>query len=299
MPRKLLTKRRQWGLTGIALVGALLIALLFTATRSLTGGKTVLVTAFDVLARAGETVTLRVKLQRGVGLRDIKNEPVTFRLPDGTAVTAVTDRQGVAAGDARFGSPGDLAVPVVLPERSASAATTASGQQCVRVFVRPPDVRIAVCDVDHTLADISALKVLYTPNEQTPALPGAREVLSRLAETHLIVYLTARDDKLLDKTRGWLAMKGFPDGPVFARDLGPDPISARKFKTTWLKAFKASWPNVEYGFGDRDEDAAAYDAAGIRSYIVRANPFDPAELPATATWVADWAAIGRQLFRQD
>ena len=121
-------------------------------------------------------------------------------------------------------------------------------------------------------------------------------MLERLARTHRIVYLTARDDKLLNKTRDWLELEGFPEGPVFARNLGPDSFSAKKFKTAWLATLTGTFSNVAYGFGDRDEDAAAYDTAGIPSYIVRADPFDPGELPASARYAADWSAISAHLF---
>jgi len=293
------SKRRVWALSATGLVGTVVVVSLVAATRMLTGSTPVMVTAYDVLAQSGKTTTLQVKLQRGIGLRDAKDERVTFRLPGGENVSATTDDEGVASVTTRFDSPGNYTVPLVLSKRFARGGGDAKGEVAVRVFVRPGDVRIAVCDVDHTLADISAIKVLVTPNEETPALPGAREVLSRLVETHLIVYLTARDDKLLNKTRDWLAMKGFPEGPVFARDLGPDSLSARKFKTAWLKEFTTSWSNVAYGFGDRDEDAAAYDAAGIESYIVGGDGFEPDELPTSSHGVKDWAAIGKHLFARD
>ena len=287
MDRKPPSKRWLGVLAGIVLACALCAAALFAATWLLTGGTAALVTPYDVLARPGEPAVLRVKLQRGVGLRDAEDEIVEFRIPGGETMTAMSDGQGVATGEALFDA---------ISREFASASAPHQAGSAVRVFVRPAHVRIAVCDVDHTLADISAARVIQTPNEQTSALPGSAEVLSRLAQTHLIVYLTARDDKLLNKTRQWLAMNGYPDGPVFARDLGSDPLSARKFKTAWLTAFKASWANVEYGFGDRDEDAAAYHAAGIKSYIVRAEPFDPGGLPASAHEARDWAAIGAHLF---
>jgi hypothetical protein len=289
-------RRWVWVVLIFALPAGVLAGAVWMATHLLTGGTDVLATPYDVLAQPNEPVTLQVKLQRGIGLPDAVNEPVTFLLPDGQVLPATTDGEGLAGVTAKFDAPGDLTVPVALGERFAAVSFPDAGPPAVRVFLRPPDVPIAVCDIDHTLADISAAKVLQTPNERTPALAGSAEVLSRLAKTHFIVYLTARDDKLLNKTREWLAMNGFPDGPVFARDLGPDPLSARRFKTRWLTTFTASWPNVEYGFGDRDEDAAAYHAAGVRSFIVRGKPLEPGELPDSAQAVPDWAGIGERLF---
>ncbi len=286
----------MWGLLAVVLLGVVVAVGLFTSVGFLTDGTSILVTAYDVLAPVDKPVRLRVKLQSGPVLRDAVGVRVTFRLPDAESVSAVTDKQGVAAVEARFDAPGDLTVPLTVPRRFRSAK---SEDRRVRVFVRPADVRVAVSDVDHTLADVSAAKVLQTPNDQTPVLPGSADVLTRLAETHLIVYLTARDDKLLNKTRDWLALHGYPAGPLFGRDLGVDSLSAEKFKTQWLTALRSSWPGVAIGFGDRDEDGRAYHAAGIPSHIVRPQPFKAGALPDSAHHAKDWAEISARVFGED
>lgn len=81
--RKPPSKRWLGVLAGIVLACALCAAALFAATWLLTGGTAALVTPYDLLARPGEPALLRVKLQRGVGLRDAEDEMVEFRIPGG------------------------------------------------------------------------------------------------------------------------------------------------------------------------------------------------------------------------
>lgn len=299
MKQSVKPKRWMWVVVGVTLPGVAVLIGLYVAAGLLSGGEGALLIGYDTLARVGEPATLRIKVQRGVVLQVVVGAEVTFRLPESEPRSAVTDADGVASIDVTWASAGRFIVPVVVRERAGLLRGDKSTELTVRLYVEPAETAMVVCDVDHTLADISALRVVQTPNEHTPVLPGSIEVLRRLAGTYAIVYLTARDDKLFNKTRVWLDLKGYPDGPLFARNPGSDAISAEAFKTEWLARFTADGSTVAYGFGDRVEDAAAYDAVGIRSYIVRDAPFLPGALPATARHAADWDAIKAYLFAEE
>jgi len=80
-----------------------------------------------------------------------------------------------------------------------------------------------------------------------------------------MVYLTARGEQYTDATRGWLARKGFPRGPLrlspsFVTLPGGDTID---YKTETLEAITASGLELAGGVGNRASDIAAYTNAGL------------------------------------
>jgi phosphatidate phosphatase PAH1 len=165
-----------------------------------------------------------------------------------------------------------------------------------RVFVIKPETPVLVCDIDHTIADISTLGFLTSKPEDIPVVPGSVEALKKLSEKFLIVYLTARDDSFLAATMQWLGLKGFPQGPVFFSDLSKTAFlgSAEKFKKTRLAAWRKAGINLQAGVGDRPEDARAYLSNNIRAFILSGKP---EKLPVRADAVTSWAEISDALLK--
>jgi hypothetical protein len=251
-----------------------------------------LLQGYDALALPGEDVRLAAKLEKMGALRfrpDIEDEEVIFSLNGQALGSNRTDDDGVAAVFYAFKKPGRYTVRAALPGTSEYRADPAP----VLVDVCDPKTRFLVCDIDHTIADISSLEFIVTDNKDVPALPGSVEALRRLARHYHIIYVTARDDAFMKKTRNWMALRRFPRGPVFFWDFLGAKLSHRKYKTRRLAAVKKRFPNLVAGVGDKVGDAEAYLANGLRAIIIGRERDD--DLPKKAVWVRSWAEVEKHL----
>jgi phosphatidate phosphatase APP1 len=247
--------------------------------------------AFDVLARPGEKITLRAKLElEGILGIDPNLHGVTlvFRMDGKEIGSARTADEGIASVPFTVpeGGRADLRVEVSVGEGSRYRAAPSTLLLAVRDGKRP----ILVTDIDNTIADVSSLEFLVSTPEEIPELPGAAEALGRLAGRFDIVYLTARDEHYVEATRKWLALRKFPPGPAFFRDLSLATLSARKYKTHALAALKKDWPTLSVGVGDRTEDDEAYLANGMTAILLGGD-----DLPEGAKRAASWADVEKML----
>lgn len=182
--------------------------------------------ARDVLVLEGEAQLLEAKLAYGPADKDLHDEDVDVLLvPDeagpvrrlGTVRTS-EDGRGDDGGRARLRLEGGAALP--------------AGRHRVRFVVRgdgsevdgvvavvPRGAPVFVSDVDGTLtsgewAELPAALVGRLP----AAHPGAARILGALASRGLLpVYLTARPEWLVPRTRAFLAANGFPEGVLFTK----------------------------------------------------------------------------------
>ena len=216
--------------------------------------------AFDEITVVGRITTLRAKLERGgfflmrpdvEGAKvsfEVLHAPKTLKQKEPVYVKlaeAFTDSDGTASVDMKGFFQGThlirstyLAYPEVL---------------CFsRVFAVKPETPVLVCDIDKTIADVSAIEFLVSRPEDIKAMTGSVEALRKLSAKYLIVYLTARDDSFYEVTLKWLQLRGFPQGPVFYSDLSKKAFvgSARKFKTEQLAAWRKAGINLAAGVGD-------------------------------------------------
>lgn len=253
-------------------------------------------TVFDQLAVPGETVTLRAKLehQGKLGINpDLRGYPLRFSCPPLADQEVKTGRDGMATLEVRVpaDAKGIYPVKVAFPGSDHHRPDEAAG----RLFAWPADSRILVTDVDLTISGLAELKVPFTPNQRIPTLPGAVEALTELGKTYRIVYLSARDDALCNRTCSWLCASGFPEGPFFCRDfhLGS---KQEAFKRAFLADLKKRFPNVAVGVGDKPSDAGAYLANGLRTFII--NPKDRERLPKEAVVVESWKEVRERLSKE-
>ena len=250
---------------------------------------------YDVLALPGEAAVLRTKAEKHSRVRfrpDIEGEAIEFHAGGKLLGSAKTDGDGVAALPHKFEKPGRYMVTVRF-----GAASKYAAEDALLVEVRNATTRLIVCDIDHTIADVSAAKFVFKKNEKVPALPGSPEALARLAKHAQIIYITARDDALLRKTRDWLALRKFPRAPVFFWDFGGKKLSHEKYKTREIAAIKKRFPNTVAGVGDKVGDARAYLANGLRAVII--SPKRDDDLPEKAIWVKTWADAEKHLTPRD
>jgi phosphatidate phosphatase APP1 len=265
----------------------LVALLLLGACRCAEGPKPAILQGFDALARPGTTVALRAKLERegAVGVHpDLHEVSLVYRHEGREVGRATTGDDGIASFEwsVPAAGPADLRVDVSLAEATGYSAAPSTLLVAVRDGTRP----MMVCDIDGTIADVSTLKFITSEPEEIPELPGASDVLRGLAERYDVLYLTARDDRFVEQTRRWLALRGFPPGPVFHRDLKLTTLSARRYKTEALEVLKRDWPTIAVGIGDRTEDAEAYLANALVAILVRDE-----DLPEGALRAASWADV--------
>jgi hypothetical protein len=142
------------------------------------------------------------------------------------------------------------------------------------IDVVPPSTPIFVSDVDGTLTsseniEYAALLVGVTAETH----PGAPEALRALAaKGYRPMYLTARPEWLVGRTREFLDAHGFPPGIIHTTNWELGPIGnggAAEFKTNELAMLAGKGLVPTYGFGNMPTDSEAYraiPAAGNRIF---------------------------------
>lgn len=132
------------------------------------------------------------------------------------------------------------------------------------VHVVPRGTKLVVSDVDGTLTTAEAIEVAaFLRGVTSPVRVDAARALGLLAERGYVpVYLTARPEWLVDRTRTFLSEHGFPKGIVRTKDdksgsIGP---SAAEFKKRELELLRAGGLEIAFGFGNRSTDVDAYAA---------------------------------------
>jgi hypothetical protein len=135
------------------------------------------------------------------------------------------------------------------------------------IDVVPKGAQLVVSDVDGTLTSSEHAE---WPALLTGSLPGAHpkaaEALGALvARGYRPVYLTARPEWLTGRTREFLKVHGFPPGIVHTTTglTGALGGAAVDFKSRELALFGGKGLKVAWALGNKDSDAAAYDAARI------------------------------------
>jgi hypothetical protein len=247
--------------------------------------KTALITPRDVLAPADETVVLEIEVER-------RGWPF-FDPPIEGAEVEVEGR-----GRARTDATGVAILPLgVLPPGDhvcAASSEGARGEALVRVI--PREAPVLITDIDHTIADVSSAGFILRSNEGVRPIPGSAEALREIAKRYSLVYLTARDHIFAGKTKAWLAMNGFPPGPVYLR-RGTRfwTVKAREHKVSRLRELRLRFPNLRAGVGDLLWDLEAYAAHGIPGILLSPRP--PASLPAGAVAFPDWPAIADHVLK--
>ncbi len=230
----------------------------------------VVATGHDAITTPGTPVLVRAKFERtliGFVRPDLVREQVEFTLL-GRSPRDLTDEEGIAEAVVRPRVSGVFPIRARIVTRPDAPAAES------RLFVYPRELPVAVVDVDGTLSDMAELKVLFAGAE-APCYPHSPELLQELAQTHAIVYLTARDDALTAETRAFLARHRFPPGPVLFNELGLRgeafeqlrPSNHGAFKLRVIKELMGRGLRVVVGIGNAETDAEAYEGAKLRSYI--------------------------------
>lgn len=136
------------------------------------------------------------------------------------------------------------------------------------IEVLPPGAKIAITDIDGTLTTSESASFTEAFGLTPPgANPGSPEALTALAKRgYYLFYMTARPGWFVQKTRAWIADKGFPRGILHTGFslIGETGSAAINLKTSELANLKTrTGVTPEYAFGNTDTDSAAYDNGAI------------------------------------
>lgn len=223
----------------------------------------------DVLVAEGEPQVLEAKLAYGVVDKDLSDEDVDVHVlragsPPALLGTARTtrDAEDDDGGRARLRLEGPTALPL--------------GRHPIRFVVRGDgtyvDIALVVVrrgqpafvsDVDGTLTSSEWAEVPAVVEGVLPAAhPGAARAFEALVARGLLpVYVTARPEWLVPRTRRFLAAGAFPEGVlVTKRDKsGAVGSAAAAYKRAELARI-AAVVQIAWAFGNTPSDAEAYAA---------------------------------------
>ena len=221
----------------------------------------------DVLVAVGDEQRIEAKVAYGAGDRDLHDEDVVFDIErepgtwDRSKVVRTSKSSGADDGGRavltidrdRALSPGRHRVKMLV----AGDATSAEGA----IVVVPRGQPIFVSDVDGTLTSSEFAEAPALAHHTLPAAhPDAARVLDVLSKKGLVpVYLTARPEWLVPRTRAFLAANNFPDGVLITMRTksGSFGEHAAAFKRGELERLAATF-EVTWAFGNMPSDAAAY-----------------------------------------
>jgi len=243
----------------------------------------------DAIVSPGEPVRLTAFVYRdtirGVG-QDIEGVQVRFNVDGRPAGSARTDDDGWASVQ--------WALPVGGASRFEATATVDDRtiQAGGAIYTWDKDRIMLAVDVDGTLAETDYEDLILDRRDiESQPLPHAQQTLEKLSADFQVLYLTARPQYYIEKTRRWLRDCGFPNRPVFTAPRLRDTIRHARFKRRMLATLRRDWPNLLIGIGNKAADAQAYGASGMLSLIVRRVP--DKDFGPHAIVLADWSAVSR------
>ncbi|MBC7661155.1 MAG: phosphatidylinositol transfer protein [Chitinophagaceae bacterium] len=150
------------------------------------------------------------------------------------------------------------------------------------VDVVDPGTPFVITDVDGTLTSSEWAAATEAWAQIPEAHPNAAETFQQFYNKgYHIIYMTARADWFIYRTRLWLNKKGFPPGTLrtTSSQLGFNGIAASLFKTSELALLKTNTGIIpSFAFGNKPSDVEAYGKAGISptsSYYFGLTDTDP------------------------
>lgn len=246
-------------------------------------------TGFDAPVKPQEQVVLKAKV-KGPGIFIRPNLPyrkVEFYDGDRLLGTAVTNWEGVASLLCAFDEEGFHRISLSYPGDRARGKPGSF----LWIEVAPKDKPFLIVDIDNTICAGNFLDEVFLRVDRLSPLPGAAETLTRLSSRYGIIYLTARDDGLINDTRAWLDKNGFPHGLILCRDFGLTTLSSSRFKSGVLKDLNRRFSNVVAGIGDREGDGKAFRRNGLLAILFHKNDKDMKDV----WFIKDWKEVAALL----
>lgn len=272
---------------------ALFATILLFSTFTSAAARNAIIQGYDLITYPRAEVTLEVKVERArlfPTRLDLKGQRIEFYRGETLIGAAISGRDGLAKIKVSFETVGTKVIKAVLSSGLYKANITDN-----RVLVIKRDSPLLVTDIDHTISDISARDFLITPDTKIPTLLRASEIVNRLSKKFNILYLTARDDAFIKRTKFWLDFNQFPVAPTFFWDFGfwnGVPSNHGEYKSQVLRKVMKTHRNLLIGVGDKPHDAEAYRANGLRAYYVGPPGY---KLPRHTIYLKTWEAIEKHI----
>ena len=253
-------------------------------------GKAAFLSGYDDLVTPKHHIKLQVKLEKKSLIpyrSDLPGETIHFYLNDMLLGSDVTDDEGIAYLSYQALPVGAYKFRAKIDKKSRYKTPAAELYHLVLDENQP----IVISDIDHTLSDASAIRVATRSNRSIKPLVNAANGIQFFQDKGFqIVYLTARDDTFILKTKAWLSMYDFLKAPSFDWDYkgAGIPQDHGDFKSLVIKNFRLKFNNIMIGIGDKPHDIRAYRDHGLRSYYIG----KPGEvIDEDAIRVGSWDAI--------
>ncbi len=262
-------------------------ATLLAVTSDLGCASPYLLTVEDVVCAAGENAHLVGKLEyRGLAVlnKGLEDRDLRFYVGDRHVGTDDTGDEGYATVKERFEAAGLYSLTVRFEDDRGSTQSAGAS-----VFVWAQDRPVLVVDIDGTIAQTKKRYLLGDGIDRSQPLPEAAAVLTELADRFHVVYLTARPRELGPKTRDWLAVHGFPPGPLLTWDIDQYEFSATEYKKDRLDDLKDHFDYVTIGVGNADSDYEAYRRRKLFTILI--DPEGAADLIPRGVRLPSWSAV--------
>jgi hypothetical protein len=235
----------------------------------------------DLFLNPGDPQWVIAKFAYGITDKDLKDEEVDLYLlrgcgnswePLGTATTTEEDEHATVEGVEDSGGHVYFEIPpnkALGPGRHRVRLVVRGDLTVTDVFIEvvPPGTPVIVSDVDGTLTGTETEEFTALLSGELPTChPDAPEAFQILAaKGYHPMYLTARPEWLVGRTREFVDTYGFPPGIVHTTLslTGATGSSAATYKTDELSALAERGMIPAWAFGNTATDAEAYENAGI------------------------------------
>ncbi|RZA26550.1 MAG: phosphatidylinositol transfer protein [Proteobacteria bacterium] len=242
----------------------------------------------DSVINQGQDANLIAKFAYGVGLdKDAKDEQVDIYMQMGCTDgwkklgTTRTSKEPTTDQTLKVDGVEDTGGFVMVTLSSLGVKDLAVGRYRFILFLRannehtelfvevlPKKNAIVLTDIDGTLTafeEAAATEILFKSHPEAHA--GAADMMrSFYHRGYNIFYLTARPAFLMERTRMWLNVRGFPPGIIHTTNLVQGAIgeAAAQFKVDELALLKKNTGIIPtYAFGNKPSDVKAFGGGGV------------------------------------
>lgn len=244
--------------------------MIFTCWQATAFGKAAFLSGYDDILNQQNHFNLKIKLEKKSLIpyrTDLPGETIDFYLNDELIGSDITDDDGIA-----YLNYHSLPIGVYqfIAKISPDSRYKTTPAKLFHVVINK-DKPIAISDIDHTLSDASAIRVATQPNRSIKPLKNASAGITFFNKLGFqIIYLTARDDTFILKTKDWLKMYDFLPAPSFYWDYkgAGIPQDHGDFKSLVIKKLRQRFSNILIGIGDKPHDIRAYRDHELRSYYI-------------------------------
>lgn len=130
---------------------------------------------------------------------------------------------------------------------------------------------------------------------ELPLIENAHHVVNKISEIVPIkAYITARWERIREKTEAWLWKHEFPNAPVFMRPEDTEHLRAMEWKAQFLPTM---YPEI-VGIVDDDPRLIQYLSDDYPGTIFLYKNTEHRETPIDVIKCADWNAVLKEVTRQ-